>query len=45
MILVDTSVWMDCIIASICIENSLSLLHKDKDYESIALCTGLKVVK
>ncbi|MBI5236179.1 MAG: PIN domain nuclease [Deltaproteobacteria bacterium] len=36
---------VDCIIAAICIENSLSLLHKDKDFDEIASCTRLKVLK
>ncbi len=34
---------VDCIIAAICIENNLVLLHKDKDFEHIAVCTVLKV--
>jgi predicted nucleic acid-binding protein len=36
---------VDCIIASICIENGLGLLHKDRDYDLIADCTNLKIVK
>jgi predicted nucleic acid-binding protein len=33
----------DCIIAAICIENDLTLLHKDSDFKLIAECNGLKV--
>jgi len=33
---------IDCIIAAICIENDLTLLHKDRDFERIESCTGLK---
>ena len=36
---------VDCIIASICIENGITLLHKDSDYDFIAKCTSLEVVK
>jgi hypothetical protein len=36
---------VDCIIAAICIENGLTLLHKDSDFELIEACTGLKVFK
>lgn len=36
---------IDCIIAAICIENKLTLLHKDSDFDFIAACTGLKVLK
>jgi|WetSurMetagenome_2_1015567.scaffolds.fasta_scaffold50619_2 predicted nucleic acid-binding protein len=36
---------IDCIIASICLENDLSILHKDRDFDIIQECTGLKVVK
>ena len=33
---------VDCIIASICIENDLTLLHKDSDFDFIEACAGLK---
>lgn len=36
---------VDCIIAAICIDNGLVLLHKDRDFNHIAMCTGLKVLK
>jgi hypothetical protein len=36
---------VDCIIAAICIENSLTLLHKDRDFDLIEECAGLKVLK
>lgn len=36
---------VDCIIAAICIENSLTLLHKDSDFDIIEKCAGLKVLK
>lgn len=36
---------VDCVIAAICIENSLILLHKDSDFDLIAACTGLKMLK
>ena len=36
---------VDCIIAAICLENSLTLLHKDSDFDTIGACTGLKVLK
>jgi predicted nucleic acid-binding protein len=36
---------IDCIIAAICLENDLSILHKDRDYDVIRECIGLKVVK
>ena len=36
---------IDCIIAAICLENDLSVLHKDRDYDIIQECVGLKVVK
>jgi predicted nucleic acid-binding protein len=36
---------IDCIIAAICLENDLSVLHKDRDYDIIKECVGLKVVK
>ena len=36
---------IDCIIAAVCLKNDLSVLHKDRDYDIIRECTGLKVVK
>ena len=36
---------IDCIIAVICIENDLILLHKDSDFNQIEECTRLKCVK
>lgn len=36
---------VDCIIAAVCIENGLTLLHKDKDFDRIAECTRLKVLR
>jgi len=33
---------IDCIIAAICLEHDLTLLHKDSDFDYIAACTGLK---
>lgn len=36
---------VDCIIASICIENDLVLLHKDSDFKLIEACTALKVLR
>lgn len=36
---------VDCIIATICIENDLTLLHKDNDFRHIEACTTLKVLK
>ncbi len=33
---------VDCIIAAICIENDLTLLHKDADFDFIEECTALK---
>lgn len=36
---------VDCIIAAICFENGLTLLHKDSDFDLIAVCTGLKILK
>jgi predicted nucleic acid-binding protein len=36
---------IDCIIAAICLENDLSVLHKDRDYDIIQECVGLKVLK
>lgn len=36
---------IDCIIAAICLENKLTFLHKDSDFDSIGACTDLKVLK
>ncbi|MBI2831297.1 MAG: PIN domain nuclease [Chloroflexi bacterium] len=36
---------IDCIIAAICLENDLFILHKDRDYDIIQECIGLKVFK
>ena len=36
---------VDCIIAAICLENDLALLHKDKDFDIIEACAGLKVLR
>lgn len=33
---------LDCIIAAVCIENDLVLLHQDSDFTSIAECCPLK---
>ncbi len=33
---------VDCIIAAICIENDLTLLHKDSDFSVIAQCSMLE---
>ncbi len=33
---------IDCIIAAIAIENSLTLFHNDRDFEQIAACTALR---
>lgn len=33
---------VDLIIGAICIENGLILLHKDRDFDLIGECTGLK---
>jgi len=35
----------DCIIAAICLENNLSVLHKDRDYDVISECADLEVIK
>lgn len=35
---------VDCIIATICIENDLALLHKDSDFDLIAASTELQVI-
>lgn len=36
---------INCIIAVICLENNLTLLHKDSDFDFIETCTDLKVLK
>lgn len=36
---------VDCIIAAICIENNLALLHNDSDFDLIGACTGLKILE
>jgi predicted nucleic acid-binding protein len=36
---------VDCIIAAICMENDLPLLHKDNDFDLIKACTDLKALK
>ncbi|MBI4384810.1 MAG: PIN domain nuclease [Nitrospinae bacterium] len=36
---------VDCVIAAICMENSLTLLHKDRDFDLIETCAGLKVLR
>ncbi|GMT48451.1 MAG: ribonuclease VapC [bacterium] len=36
---------VDCIIAAICLENGLILFHKDRDFDFIEECTGLKVLR
>ncbi len=33
---------VDCIIAAICLENNLTLLHKDSDFDRIQACLPLK---
>jgi len=33
---------VDCIIAAICLENNLTLLHKDRDFNRIQSCLPLK---
>ncbi len=33
----------DCLIAAICIENNIPLLHNDKDFDNIAKHTSLKI--
>ncbi|MEO5888869.1 MAG: PIN domain-containing protein [Ferruginibacter sp.] len=35
----------DCLIASVCIENELTLLHNDRDFDNIAKYTSLKIYK
>jgi len=36
---------VDSIIAAICMENDLTLLHKDSDFDFIEACSGLKCYK
>lgn len=36
---------VDCVIAAICLENGVELFHGDRDFEVIALETGLKIYK
>jgi len=36
---------VDCIIAAVCLEHGLTLLHQDADFDRIAACTGLKVLR
>lgn len=36
---------VDCIITAICLENNLTLFHKDSDFNLIEECTGIKVLK
>ncbi len=36
---------VDCIIAAICMENNLSILHRDNDFNIIAQCTSLNILK
>jgi predicted nucleic acid-binding protein len=36
---------IDCLIAAVAIENDLILLHNDSDFDSIAQCTALRVMK
>lgn len=36
---------VDCIIAAICIENNLTLFHKDRDFDIIESCAGVKTLK
>ncbi len=36
---------IDCIIAAICIENNLNILHNDKDFDLIAASAPLKCYK
>jgi predicted nucleic acid-binding protein len=35
---------IDCIIAAICIEHEIELLHNDKDFNNIAQYTSLRVI-
>lgn len=34
---------VDCLVAAIAIENGLTLLHNDRDFDRIAECTELKI--
>ncbi len=36
---------IDCIIAAICLENDLTILHKDRDYDIIGEYSGLKILR
>jgi predicted nucleic acid-binding protein len=36
---------VDCIIAAICMENNLTLFHKDADFDRIEACAGLRVLR
>lgn len=36
---------VDCIIATICMENGLTLFHKDSDFDTLEKYTGLKTLK
>lgn len=36
---------VDCVIAAICIENRIPLLHKNSDFTQIAACSVLKIFK
>ena len=33
---------VDCLLAAMCLENDLILFHKDKDFDRISECTGLR---
>lgn len=35
---------IDCLIAAVCLENDLMLLHRDGDFDAIERCTGLRVL-
>jgi predicted nucleic acid-binding protein len=35
---------VDCLIASVCIRESIPILHADRDFDSLARCTELAVV-
>ena len=35
---------IDCLIAAVAIENNLILFHNDRDFDTIANCTDLKVL-
>jgi len=36
---------IDCLIAAIAIENNLTLFHNDRDFDTIATCTDLKILR